>query len=201
MQVVAPTVIGLYRLTLALEGEPITGHVDVRVICPLGLIELADGVSCGCEMGEYLKAGSTRCLPCLPNFFSAEGASVCEPCGQRSERGEPDMGMDCADGVLNGTFAGFWASRALTLLNANESNTFECKPPGVCLGGKDSVCTVGHEGPLCSVCSAGYFVTATLECEPCEVEPVGDGVKGVVLVCGLLLGIAIGFLVMCGAQL
>ena len=62
VQVVAPALIGLYRLTLALDDEAVPGHVEVRVICSDGLIELADGISCGCEAGEYLKADGTQFL-------------------------------------------------------------------------------------------------------------------------------------------
>ena len=110
------------------------------------------------------------------------------------------MGMDCEGGVLAGTLHDFWASRALTTLNANESSTFACDTPDVCLGGKGSACAVGHEGPLCSVCSASYYATAEQKCAPCEVEPLGDGVKAAVLLGGLLLGIVLGLFVMCGAS-
>ena len=243
------TLIGLYTLTLALDEEPIAGHVDVRVICPEGLIELADGISCGCEAGQYLLEGgeckpcaagtysgegkqssctdcsegtfssagaaacqacpagtftpdartAEKCTPCLPNEYSAQGASVCKPCGKPSGSGAPNMGMDCEGGVLEGTFPNYWASQVITTLNANESKTFGCDPPGVCLGGQESGCVVGHEGPLCSVCSEGYFVTADKVCEPCEVEPLGDGVKAAVLLGALLLGMALGSFVMSGA--
>ena len=89
----------------------------------------------------------------------------------------------------------------MTVFNANDSNTFACETPGVCLGGTDSACAVGHEGPLCSVCIEGYYANAEELCVPCDVEPLSDGVKAVVLLGGLLLGIAIGLLVMFHAQI
>ena len=199
VQVVAPAVIGPYRLTLALNDEAVPGHVDVRVICSQGLIELADGISCGCEAGEYLKADGTQCLPCLPTFYSARGASACLPCGRPSDKGEPNAGMDCEGGVLKGTHRDFWASQALTTVNANQSNTFACDTPGVCLGGKESACAAGHEGPLCSVCSKGYYATPEQLCTPCDVEPLGDGVRAAVLLLGFLLGVTLGLFVMCAA--
>ena len=55
------------------------------------------------------------------------------------------------------------------------------------------------QASLCSVCSEGYFVTADKVCEPCEVEPLGDGVKAAVLLGALLLGMALGLFVMSGA--
>ena len=80
--------------------------------------------------------------------------------------------MDCEGGVLKGTHRDFWASQALTTVNANQSNTFACDTPGVCLGGKESACAAGHEGPLCSVCSKGYYATPEQLCTPCDVEPL-----------------------------
>ena len=199
VQVVAPAVIGPYWLTLALNDEAVPGHVEVRVICSQGLIELADGISCGCEAGEYLKADGTQCLPCQPTFYSARGASACLPCGRPSAKGEPNAGMDCEGGVLKGTHRDFWASQALTTVNANQSNTFACETPGVCLGGNESACAAGHEGPLCSVCSKGYYATPEQLCALCDVEPLGDGVRAAVLLLGFLMGVTLGLFVMCGA--
>ena len=74
----APT--GLYRLTLALGEEPIARHIDVQVICPKGLIELADGVSCGCEAGQYLEG--VVCSPCTAGTYSGNGSSSCTDCSE-----------------------------------------------------------------------------------------------------------------------
>ena len=72
--------IGLYKLTLALDAEPIAGHVDVQVNCPEGLIELADGVSCGCEAGQYLEG--VVCSPCTAGTYSGNGSSSCTDCSE-----------------------------------------------------------------------------------------------------------------------
>ena len=43
---------------------------------------------------------------------------------------------------------------------------YRCPIEGSCKGGLDSPCTNGYEGPLCGVCSSGYYRQLQI-CEPC----------------------------------
>ena len=43
---------------------------------------------------------------------------------------------------------------------------YKCPIEGSCKGGLDSPCSSGYEGPLCGVCSSGYYRQLQI-CEPC----------------------------------
>lgn len=47
---------------------------------------------------------------------------------------------------------------------------YRCPVPQACLGGLDSQCAQGHEGPLCAVCVQGYYSMVT-GCQKCPSIP------------------------------
>ena len=62
----------------------------LQVLCPLGLIELDDGVSCGCEAGAYLETlsgevqtGEGTCKRCVQGKYAARGQRECLSRGRR----------------------------------------------------------------------------------------------------------------------
>ena len=71
-----------------------------------------------------------------------------------------------------------------------QATVVRCPQRGACLGGPltgAATCAKGHTGPLCGVCSPGYY-RGTEQCEICPT--VGNGtIWGTIL---LMLGIAVG---------
>ena len=241
--------IGDAHLSLSLDDEPVASTVNVSVVCPLGLEEMSDRVSCGCPAGSY-GDGSGQCQPCSPGFtsmrgalggcdacpagttsappgyvceacsagsyasqpgeeacspcaehtYSTEGATGCLACGKRNEiLGTPNPGMQCPDGVLNGTKAGFWATPQLIIeANASSTATFACENVEVCLGGLTSECRAGHVSPLCSECAEGFYKEADKLCSSCgdNAGDGGDGALGLMWAVSFLCGLAVGLTLM-----
>lgn len=120
-----------------------------------------------CTYGEYYSAGS--CIMCPQGSYSLEenldlSVRECEAC--------PDAAEECVGDDMK-LKRGHWR------ISAGASSISACiLPEAGCLGGwetGDASCAAGYEGPLCAVCSDGYFLsTSTYSCEAC-----GDNQSGV----------------------
>ena len=66
---------------------------------------------------------------------------------------------------------GHWAERRLNHSTIAITSAWACEKPEACLGGLDSKCREGHEGPLCAQCKRGYKFGTDGLCE------LGDGVR------------------------
>ena len=121
----------------------------------------------------YIFAGFRACY-CLEGFFRRHLFEVCEPC-------EKQDGFKCEKGAVT-LQPGYWwkwennTNKELyksfrTVLHENSPveiqsiieypyslpRPYKCSTPESCLGDMDSMCYVGYEGPLCEVCSPGYY--------------------------------------------
>ena len=154
-----------------------------------------------CRPGTYNEdEGQVSCTRCTVNFYSGEGYTQCRACGMVDKKqltaptGAGIAGCDL--GVMNGTLSGFWAAHELTDETGNWTRVWKCETPGACLGGTNSECREGHDGPLCDNCVDGYYQDGDKLCHACEagVEPVGGGHgarAGFALVC-MLFGFTMG---------
>jgi len=72
-------------------------------------------------------------------------------------------GMKCKEaGVTTQTMTlndGFWRS------DTNSTKIEHCENDVTCI---NSTCAEGYEGPICSVCSAGYRINSKGDCNSCE---------------------------------
>lgn len=50
-----------------------------------------------------------------------------------------------------------YGSNGLTRFNRSFPKVYACPTPSACLGGMKSSCSHGYEGPVCAVCSKGYY--------------------------------------------
>jgi hypothetical protein len=124
---VAPT-LGDFVVKVYLGGEAVGSEIEIHTLCPTGYVPVGDGRSCGCMPGTYFEAD--MCKPCLPGTYSGRGETFCRQCGELNfinrtadasyDESMTDIwapkGIDCPNGVLNGTTPGFWsASQPLTI--------------------------------------------------------------------------------------
>lgn len=93
-----------------------------------------------CKEGEIYSPFSNMCSRCPEGTFSySVFAEKCKEC--------PDH-VICLGGNDLIIDKGFWRK------NNKSKNIYACDDNlGVCLGGLDSACKIGYEGPLCEVCS------------------------------------------------
>ncbi|XP_031564441.1 putative leucine-rich repeat-containing protein DDB_G0281931 [Actinia tenebrosa] len=65
---------------------------------------------------------------------------------------------------------------------------YECPVAEACKGGLDSECSLGYEGPLCAVCSKGFYMLAST-CRKCPSLPwiIAQVVLITVIITGLLI--------------
>jgi hypothetical protein len=111
-----------------------------------------------CSVGEYLEGG--RCLGCGTGTYllSYDDDKKCR-------EGCPNGALTCERNLIK-LRAGWWREKNSTAL------LFAC-PYGetACLGGEkvsDALCKEGYEGPLCAVCSEGYyFQSVDSTCQSC----------------------------------
>ena len=114
-----------------------------------------------CTYGEYYNAGA--CIMCPEGSYSLEenldlSVRECESC--------PEAAEECVGDDMK-LKKGHWR------ISGSASSISTCiLPKAGCLGGwetGDASCAEGYEGPLCAVCSEGYFLsTSTYSCEACE---------------------------------
>ena len=138
-----------------------------------------------CSSGEKLEGG--RCVECGLGTYSLfyEGSNT------KCHEGCPEGSVRCSGSTIN-VSSGWWRAGELS------STVFEC-PYGSnsCLGGEktgDDSCEVGYEGPLCAVCSSGYyFQSVDSTCKEC---PNGPNVSLFSLIVIVVLGLLIGLICM-----
>jgi predicted outer membrane repeat protein len=106
-----------------------------------------------CEVGTYSLHRNMDTIP----LSEMDQISMCQPC--------PSHALSCFGDVLI-LKKGFWRI-------SDDSDQIQTCPYGetACEGGDtagDESCAIGHEGPLCAVCSVGYALkSSTKTCVPC----------------------------------
>ncbi|XP_078358133.1 uncharacterized protein LOC144642903 [Oculina patagonica] len=141
----------------------------------------------GCPQGTDLghHAGFRAC-PCLENFYRFDRFGGCIEC--------PRRGLKCSNEtvILAAGFYWKWKSNEHRLLyrniteNLNVFNNsydrryikynksfpqvYACPLAESCLGGMKADCATGYEGPLCAVCSKGFYKMIS-SCQKCPSLP------------------------------
>lgn len=141
-----------------------------------------------CTYGEYYNAGD--CIMCPAGSYSLKenadsSVKECETC--------PEYAEECIGDDMK-LKKGHWR------ISAAASTISACiLPREGCQGGwetGDASCSEGYEGPLCAVCSDGYFLsTSSYSCEACESNQSGVNPATVAILSAFLLFIL--FLVYC----
>ena len=158
------------------------GNMTVQFVAQLAGLDLYYSLSATltidfrtCLEGEILVVNQCMQCPYGSYSFSANPATQCTPC--------PPNADDCSGGTIN-VSPGYWRP------SAHSKVFLKCPFPAGCMGGKGSSsnttadqrmrrltvvdrknngCAVGYEGPLCGVCSNGYFLNqGTKECLTCR---------------------------------
>lgn len=136
-----------------------------------------------CRRGEYYADGA--CLLCPEGKYSIRenrnnAIRTCDSC--------PSAAKHCIGSIIT-LHDKYWRLSNMT------STIHACPYPKGCKGGyaaNEASCEVGYEGPLCAVCSNGfYFETSTSSCEKCPSG--GLNVFGIIIVAivGCLLSIPV----------
>ena len=168
--------------------------------CPPGTFALGGEKYCQlCRPGTYNPdEGQMSCTRCPVNQYAGDGFIQCRACGLFDKKQltvKPGEGIDGCDlGVMNGTLPGFWAAQTLDDDSGNWTRVWKCETKGVCLGGVDSECRVGHGGPLCDYCLEGFYDDGKHLCEACppDVEKGGDAALAQVVLLCMLFGFCMG---------
>ena len=160
------------------------GNMTVQFVAQLSGLELYHSLSATltidfrtCHEGEILVVNQCMQCPSGSYSFSANPATQCTPC--------PPNADDCSGGTIN-VSPGYWRP------SAHSKVFLMCPFPNGCIGGKGSSsntttdqrmrmrrltvvdrkyngCAVGYEGPLCGVCSNGYFLNLGMkQCLTCR---------------------------------
>ena len=120
---------------------------------------------------QYTKFAGFKGCECLPNFYRMDRFGQCMQCLSR--------GLSCQNESVRLQPGFYWkwpSNDSLTkyqkfstdLLVNSDSYTllrfqgtvppvYECLAKEACLGGMESKCSYGYEGPLCAVCSKGHY--------------------------------------------
>mmetsp|Transcript_57436 Transcript_57436/g.113194 ORF Transcript_57436/g.113194 Transcript_57436/m.113194 type:complete len:737 (-) Transcript_57436:21-2231(-) len=145
----------------------------------------AGGSSCDeCSGNTYSMAGSGVCDRCL-RFYYRSLQGTCEPC--------PKGSLCPTDGASTQELLRIdkdvWRISAMAVI------LHSCPFPGACTGGTvfvEGYCDIGFEGPLCAVCSEGFYFNSDVQgCDEC-----GDGVGPTNLGSGTSV-VLILFLIVC----
>ncbi|XP_022789971.1 putative leucine-rich repeat-containing protein DDB_G0281931 isoform X5 [Stylophora pistillata] len=192
---------GFYQDELAYSG---TGCKH----CPLGhfvTLESTPGKAITdcvlCPQGtQYTKFAGYKGCECLPNFYRMDRFGQCMQC--------PSHGLSCQNesARLKPGFYWKWPSNeslmkyqkfSADLLVENDSYkllrfrgtvppVYECSVTEACLGGMESRCSRGYEGPLCAVCSKGHYQLLN-RCRKCPILLwFVLQVSGITIICAFL---------------
>ncbi|XP_067055503.1 uncharacterized protein [Acropora muricata] len=154
-----------------------------------------------CPQGtDYSRYAGFKGCECLPNFYRLDRFGGCTQC--------PLRGLSCQNESIKLQAGFYWKwpskkslelyqkfSRDLMITDASYRSerfngqipeVYACPVPEACLGGVDSRCSHGYEGPLCAACSVGYYQLLN-NCRKCP-----KTLWFVLQVCGIV--IVIGFL-------
>lgn len=152
----------------------------------------------------YAFAGFRACK-CLDNYYRTNLFENCTPC-------EKKQGLNCHDDFANLTVGFWWRWKDGTHLElyrnfsknvknfsftpelhkANESGIeypytvpqpYRCPMAEACKGGLNSSCEAGYEGPLCAVCSYGYYK----QLKKCKLCPTKVWMIGQLVIIGALV--------------
>lgn len=110
----------------------------------------------GCQVGEYQSNG--KCIKCQNGSYSLElGVTTCKSCV-----GMTGVSACYADQIVLDD--GYWRR-----YSTNEAILTCPRISTSCVGGAvtgSDTCYAGYEGPLCAVCSSGYYMSSN-ECKEC----------------------------------
>eukprot|EP00003_Mantamonas_plastica_P027968 TRINITY_DN615_c0_g1_i2.p1 TRINITY_DN615_c0_g1~~TRINITY_DN615_c0_g1_i2.p1 ORF type:complete len:5058 (+),score=1379.07 TRINITY_DN615_c0_g1_i2:1102-15174(+) len=135
--------------------------------------------------GEVVGATSFFDCTCEENYYTLDTDNSAEQCRRCPE------GAICNQNAQIRPAVGFFRFEKGGL-----DKVFECPNDEACQGGGNSTCSLGYEGPLCSVCSSGFGPFGS-RCLPCRNDLtqwilMGGSLASLLLVFSLLLRSAQG---------
>ena len=158
---------------------------------------------------QYDAFAKFRACPCMDSFYRLDRFGPCNKC--------PSVGLTCENETVTLTKGFFWQwespeSRALykkfikelqvqsTAYDPNHTKyelffprVYACPVTSSCQGGMQSLCSKGYEGPLCAVCSNGYYQIVS-RCQKCPKFRwlIGQIILAVFLLSMIMLPLIIG---------
>ncbi|GMI10820.1 hypothetical protein TrLO_g15777 [Triparma laevis f. longispina] len=178
-----------------------------RVACLQGSFQADSGsTTCNpCEAGTYqANPGQAQCEPCLEGHFCPTGTVTQIKCGsvalfcpsnsgtvQSADEGYYTTPLSTetttkreGQAVCEVTLPlkdGYWRS------SSQSDNIVKCEIDASCArASPDKNCTIGHAGPICSVCTEGYNKNAVGVCEICSSASLSIGFYALLIVLGAI---------------
>ena len=114
-----------------------------------------------------------RACPCMDQFYRLDRFGPCYQCHS--------VGLICRNETVDLKTGFYWKwesqesrqlyekfkdelgvqdnsyDEKLTQFNRSFPKVYACPIASACLGGRESTCSLGYEGPVCAVCSKGYY--------------------------------------------
>ncbi len=156
---------------------PVGHFADVQGLsvcskCEDSKISIQEGsISCkSCPTFARANVNRTAC-ECIPGYYLKQ--NKCETC---------PTGGDCnTQGILK-PLPGYWQSQLTSDVFYKCPNSDACDP--------DTVCKVGYEGVLCTLCSEGYFSIGQNVCSLCP----DQSSNYLTVVFGVIAGVALALI-------
>ena len=167
-----------------------------------------------CPRGQYSSGGAAACTACSAGFFANQSSTrKCQSC-PKHETSLPPAPHECVcgSGFYRATRSAgcVQCPDALNCLNNAESNGIDqlsletgwwrasssdreflrCPVESACAGGTNAsnYCSIGHTGPLCAVCAAGYTRwSSSVQCYPCPVDRAASIGAAIASLLGILV--------------
>ena len=136
-----------------------------------------------CPSGSYSFSTNqaAQCTPCPPNTDSCSGATINVSPGYWRPSVYSNVFLQCP--FPNGCIGGNGSSNNNNMAGSQTTRNRRLTD----VDGKNNGCAVGYEGPLCGVCSSGFFLNlGSKECQPCRGNGPGQ-IASLVLVPFFLL--------------